>query len=188
MKTQIIYLNGASSSGKTTIAKALQEHLKEPFMLIGIDKIIGMMPERVNDWFGNSEPEGFSWKMNTDHTGKTTQELYIGPFGKKVTLTFVEIVLTMAKLGHHLIIDDVAFGKNQVDRWRKALKEYKVLYVGISAPVESLEEREQKRGNRIQGSARAQSSKVHVGVQYDLELDTSCLSVEDCVRIIQEKL
>ena len=34
---QIIYLNGPSSSGKTTLAKALQHAFEEPFLHIGID-------------------------------------------------------------------------------------------------------------------------------------------------------
>jgi chloramphenicol 3-O phosphotransferase len=44
MKTefvQIIYLNGPSSSGKTTLIKVLQHVFKEPFLHVGIDKIIG---------------------------------------------------------------------------------------------------------------------------------------------------
>jgi len=39
-RVQIIYLNGPSSSGKTTLAKALQDVFEEPFLHVGIDKII----------------------------------------------------------------------------------------------------------------------------------------------------
>ena len=53
---QIIYLNEPSSSGKTTLAKALQHTFDEPFLHIGIDKIIGWMPEKVNDWIGGKAP------------------------------------------------------------------------------------------------------------------------------------
>jgi len=42
---QVIYLNGPSSSGKTELAKALQEALDKPFLHVGIDKVIGMMPK-----------------------------------------------------------------------------------------------------------------------------------------------
>ena len=50
-KSKIIYLNGPSSSGKTTLAKALQESFVEPFLHIGIDKIIGFMPDNVSPPF-----------------------------------------------------------------------------------------------------------------------------------------
>jgi chloramphenicol 3-O phosphotransferase len=48
----IIYLNGPSSSGKTTLAKALQQAFEEPFLHVSVDKIIGWMPEKINDWTG----------------------------------------------------------------------------------------------------------------------------------------
>ena len=39
---KVIFLNGPSSTGKTTIARLLQEKLPEPYMHVGIDKLIGM--------------------------------------------------------------------------------------------------------------------------------------------------
>jgi chloramphenicol 3-O phosphotransferase len=57
---QIIYLNGPSSSGKTTLAKALQEEFEQPFLHIGIDRVIGMMPVKLNNWDGGEALQGFS--------------------------------------------------------------------------------------------------------------------------------
>jgi GrpB-like predicted nucleotidyltransferase (UPF0157 family)/GNAT superfamily N-acetyltransferase len=59
--------------------------------------------------------------------------------------TLVEIVLTMARMGHYIIIDDVAFGKCQVDIWKDALKDYKVIWIGLKAPLDILETK-RKRG------------------------------------------
>ena len=100
--------------------------------------------------------------------------------------TFMQIVITMAEMGHYVIIDDVSFGKCQVDQWKKALGGYKVLWVGIKAPLNILEEREKVRGNRMLGSARAQYSQVHKDVIYDLEFDTSKDSLETIVERIKE--
>ncbi len=36
----ILVLNGPSSSGKSTLSNLLQEKLKDPFLHIGIDKMI----------------------------------------------------------------------------------------------------------------------------------------------------
>jgi len=46
-KGHIIFLNGTSSSGKTTIAKALQESLSEPYMRISVDDFIGKYPQWI---------------------------------------------------------------------------------------------------------------------------------------------
>lgn len=183
---QIIYLNGPSSSGKTTLAKALQHALEKPFLHVGIDKIIGWMPEKLNDWMGNSNPQGYSWKEDKDESGTLMQELQVGPFAKKVEEAFRKIVLTLAKMGHPLIIDDISFGKLEVDLWKESLKDFSVLWVGIKAPLVVLESREKERGNRIIGSARSQFQKVHAGMVYDLEVDTHETSIPDSVESIKK--
>jgi chloramphenicol 3-O phosphotransferase len=103
---QIIYLNGPSSSSKTTLAKALQHAFDDLFLHVSIDKIIGWMPEKVNDWTGSPASLGYSWKKSTDESGNPIQELQIGPYAEKIADTFQEVVLLLAKMGHHLIIDD----------------------------------------------------------------------------------
>lgn len=187
-KYQIIYINGPSSSGKTTLAQLLQQELDPPFLHIGIDRVIGMMPNKLNDWEGGSAPLGFSWKNSTDETGHPVHEIQLGPFARKMSDTLKEIVITLAKLDHYIIIDDVAFGKQDVDKWGSALKDYNVLWIGIHTPLPVLEEREKQRGNRMIGSARAQYYQVHKGVVYDLEFDTNKDSSEKIVQAIKEKL
>ena len=176
---QIIYLNGPSSSGKTTLAKALQHVFEEPFLHVGIDKIIGWMPEKVNDWTGGEAPIGYSWKKSEDPSGNPIQELEAGPYAQKIGKTFQEVVFALAKMGHHIVIDDVSFGKQQLDEWKKTLKDFRVLWVGVNAPLPVLEQREKERGNRIQGSARGQFHKVHVNATYDLEINTHQASVSE---------
>ena len=185
---QIIYINGPSSVGKTTLVKALQEKLEPPFLHLGIDKVIGFMPKKVNSWEAGTEARGFSWKASIDPTGHPIQELEIGPFAHKMVLALKEIVLTLAQMGHCIIIDDVAFGKKDVDLWRKTLHPYTVLWVGLHSSLHSLEEREKGRPDRTPGSARAQYFKVHHNVAYDLEFDTSQTQLEDIVQAIENKL
>jgi len=182
---QIIYLNGPSSSGKTTVAKALQHAFDDLFLHVGIDKIIGWMPEKVNDWTGGEASLGYSWKKSTDASGNPIQELQIGPYAAKIAKTFQEVVITLAKMGHHLIIDDVSFGKKQVDEWRELLRDFAVLWVGVNAPLPALEQREKERGNRIVGSARGQFHKVHADAAYDLEIDTHHTALDENISKIK---
>jgi chloramphenicol 3-O phosphotransferase len=54
---RIIFLNGASSSGKSTLARFLQEALAEPFLYVSSDHLVasGMLPAR-------RDPQGaFAW-------------------------------------------------------------------------------------------------------------------------------
>jgi chloramphenicol 3-O phosphotransferase len=73
-----------------------------------------MMPDKINNWGGGSAPHGFSWKESTDQAGNLIQDLQVGSYAKKINDAYHEIVLLLAKLGHHLIVDDVAFGQEQV--------------------------------------------------------------------------
>ena len=43
-KGKIIFLNGVSSSGKTTLSKVLQAKLHEPFFRLAMDTFIDMSP------------------------------------------------------------------------------------------------------------------------------------------------
>lgn len=186
--TKIIYLNGPSSSGKTTLAKALQEALLEPYLHVGIDKIIGFMPAKINNWEGGSAPLGFSWEAATDPTGHPIYNIHVGPFAQKVARSLKDIAHLLASQNYHLIIDDVAFGAIEVEEWKKTLKNYKVIYVGVTAPLEILEERECARGNRFVGSARAQYFKVHENVSYDLEIDSHLETLDTNVKRILRAL
>ena len=163
---QIIYLNGPSSSGKTTLAKALQESFPEPFLHLGIDKIIGFMPAKINNWEGKFAPQGFSWEPAIDPTGHPIHQIHSGPFAKKMTRTLKDIALLLVSQDYNLIIDDVAFGAIEVEEWKQILKGYSVLYVGVLTPLEILEQREKSRGDRFLGGARGQYFKVHENVAY----------------------
>ena len=45
----ILLLNGTSSSGKTSLVKALQTLLPEPFLDAGLDRFLWMLPKRYLD-------------------------------------------------------------------------------------------------------------------------------------------
>lgn len=182
---QIIYLNGPSSSGKTTLAKALQQAFDELFLHISFDKIIGWMPEKVNDWKGGTAPLGYSWKKSSDASGNPIQELQIGPYAEKITKTLQEVVLLLAKKGHPLIIDTIPLGKKQLDEWKKLLQAFKVLWVGVNAPLPILEQREKERSNRIAGSARGQFHKVTIDTTYDLVIDTHHATLTENIEKIK---
>ncbi|HSX38319.1 MAG TPA: hypothetical protein VLE95_05755 [Chlamydiales bacterium] len=185
---QIIYLNGPSSSGKTTLAKAVQHAFEAPLLHVGIDKIIGWMPEKINDWTGGVAPLGYSWKKGTDESGNLIQELQMGPFAEKIVVTFQQVALVLAEMGHSLIIDDIPLGKNQVAEWKELLKRFNVLWIGVHAPLPILEQREKERGNRIIGSARGQFYKTHVDVTYDLWLDTHYATLAENIERIKSSI
>ena len=187
MYPQIIYLNGPSSAGKSTIAKLLQEKLPDPYLHIGIDQLIQLMPARTNDWANGTEAEGFSFHERRDDSGNIHRDLHVGPYGRKIAQTYIEVVGLLAKLGHHVIVDDVAIRPGEVNEWRPVFEGRRVMLVGVTANEAELERREKIRGDRPPGSARAQRAKIVYDDRYHLVLDTSALSFTDCVNTILVK-
>ena len=56
----IIFLNGPGSSGKTSIGKAIQHFADKPWLLLGIDTFINMMPNQYIG-FGAKAKEGIEF-------------------------------------------------------------------------------------------------------------------------------
>jgi chloramphenicol 3-O phosphotransferase len=94
-------------------------------------------------------------------------------------------VAAMARAGARVIIDDVFLGgAASQQRWRNALGELAVLWVGVRCRSEVAAGREVARGDRIQGMAASQAEMVHQGVLYDLEVDTTHAESLACARTI----
>jgi chloramphenicol 3-O phosphotransferase len=182
---QIIYLGGPSSSGKTVLAEELQQVLVEPFLRIGIDTMIDMMPAKLNHWTGEVATEGFYWKRSMDGEGNLVLDLEMGPFAERVCNAFVDVVIALARGGHFVIVDDVPLEQSQLEVWKQRLQEFRVLYVGLTAPISVLEQREARReDDRTVGSARGQLLRSSKELGYDLVLDTSEMSLSHEVEAI----
>jgi chloramphenicol 3-O phosphotransferase len=185
---QIIYLNGPSSAGKTPLARALQNSLSEPFLVFGLDQMIFMMPDKLNDWNNFITSPGFNLEAVKESGKVTGYKVDVGPYGQQIITTLKDVVVALARAGNNVIIDDVSLGKQEVDVWRHALKDFSVLWVGVTAPLEVLQEREKKRGDRQPGLALWQSDKVHAGVVYDVMVDTYHKTLDEDVKIISTYL
>lgn len=182
---KVILLNGTSSTGKSTLAKMLQLKLPEPFMHTGIDKIIRMMPVTVNNFLDEEPRTGFWCTKSTDKEGNPLTHLNLGPFAKKACATLKKMVFALVEDGFNVVLDEVAYGPEDLQAWEHALPGVKILYVGVHAPLSVLEAREYARGDRAIGLARAQHAYVHKGITYDVEVNTYTQTLEDCAaRVI----
>jgi len=158
---RIIFLNGASSSGKTTIGRALQESLDELYLLVSADGFLSQLPESFL-----SGGRRFSVELPV------------------LVHAFHASAAAQALAGMNVILDHVIQDLAWLDDCLSQFCDIEVLFVAIKCPLSELEKREVDRGNRSVGSAKFQYDRVHVHNTYDLELDTSVLSPEQCVSEI----
>jgi chloramphenicol 3-O phosphotransferase len=171
---KIIMLNGASSSGKTSILDALQRTLEEPFLNAGIDKFIWMLPERYLD-----RP------LWDDVLGLATTA---GPLGHRLFSGMHHAIAALALSGNNVIADHVLVEPAWITECARLFGDLPAYLIGIRCPLAVLEEREKARRDRTLGQARAQYHLVHAHGIYDLEVDTSILSVEECAVKIKQRL
>ena len=94
-------------------------------------------------------------------------------------------IAAMAHDGNDLIVDDVMLGRDAAQQYRELLAQHEVHFVGLFAPLDVLEARERERGDRLIGFSRWQYHRVHSGMTYDLELDTSIASPQACAGRIK---
>jgi chloramphenicol 3-O phosphotransferase len=174
----IIILNGPSSVGKTSIGKHLQDIIEEPYVILGLDHIIETMPRRTNDYNADMQPrEGFYWIAGVDEDGAPLMHLTPGAYGQKIYKALIAQVKCFADNGLNVIVDHVSL-MDDYQLWRDALSDHQVIYCGITARQEILDQREKERGDRVVGGSRAQMMIVHDGYQYDICIDTSSMSSE----------
>ena len=185
----IIFLNGTSSSGKTSIVKALQEIMEGYYIGTGIDHFLDAAPDKIHtssDGINPSTSEGFLWIYpNGD---KRVSELRVGPVAFKLWTGMHAAVAALASKGNDVIIDDVIFDSRVLKEAVNTLHAFNALFVGVRCPFEIAEQREQARGNRTQGLVKAHYDLVHSHGIYDFEVDTSILTATECAIQIKNRL
>ena len=101
---------------------------------------------------------------------------------KDIFSLFRELVLTILKSGHNVVIDDVCIKEERFNKWKDVLSNYETLYIALKADLDTLEHREKAR-DRLIGLARSQFM-VHDGKAYDLEFDNTINSVHNTMKSI----
>jgi chloramphenicol 3-O phosphotransferase len=145
----IVFLNGTSSSGKSSIARELLRILDESFFHMPVDAFHAMRSDR---------------DIPDEHLQAEIDRTAMG---------FHRAVAGMSAAGNHVVVDHVLS-----QRWRlldclDVFTAENVVLVGVHCPLPELERRERIRGDRTPGLAARQFEQVHMHGIYDIECDTS---------------
>jgi chloramphenicol 3-O phosphotransferase len=164
-KGKIIFLNGTSSSGKSSLARKIQEISEEKFYHVQIDTFCDMLHDKFFD-------KDF---VNTENL---------------VASIMHNFVLSLCKNGENVIVDTVI--ENHHENWLKEcvelLHDMPITFVKVNCPLHELERRELERGDRDIGQAKGQLSNMNFNDIYDLEVNTYENSTEECARIIKNQV
>lgn len=172
-------LNGASSAGKTSIARALQDLRPRPLVVTGIDTYIGAWPARF-----------LNFPAADGAAATPSSGLRVVPGRGPAPSWILECgsdFLSLMRLAHRAwasihdggidqVVDHVLFDELlRVD----AIKVLDgAFWVGVTCEVDELVRREGVRGDRPIGFASGTSVVVHSGMRYDFVIDSTSATSE----------
>lgn len=181
----IILLNGTSSSGKTTIAKQLQEKYQGVLLLYGLDTMVQTaFPEKCD--YPPYDEQAIQVTAS-EQEGHQIIRLKVSPYMYPVYQTAVKYYKMLSEQGYEIIVDEVLFDKKRITPFFEILFHEKVYFVGVKPAKDGVIRREQERGDRLEGLAAGLYDEVyHPLFTYDITLDTGTMSPEEAAdRIIQ---
>lgn len=163
---RIILLNGASSSGKSSIGRELLRTFADPWYFFPVDALGAM--------------------RSTEHTRALDAD-EIDAMLRRTRRGYHRAVAGLADAGNDVIMDYPLS-----EPWRLAdlldvLAPYDVTLVDVRCSVEELERRERARGDRPAGLARSQVL-VFDHDDRDITVDTTSTSPLRCARAIAEEM
>jgi chloramphenicol 3-O phosphotransferase len=178
---RVILLNGTSSSGKSTLLRALQARLDGAWLGVGIDTVVFALPRAYLDpplW-----GEVFRY-VPAEPGAAAPFRIETGELGMRLVEGLHRMVASLADAGLSVIVDHVLLEPGWLPDLRTRLAGHEVLLVGVRCPLEVVVERERARKDRTIGQAAAQHDVVHRGITYDVEVDTSELSAEAAADVV----
>ena len=180
---QIVILNGAPRSGKSSIAAAIQETFPGVWVNIGVDVARAMTPPALQPGIGLRPGE-------PDHpAAAAVAALYAGLW---------ESVAAHARLGLNVVVDVGIYDVEIAADAARRLAELSVLFVGVRCDVETIMERRRavgahayavgEPGEPIPQPVLRWQHEVHAHWTYDIDVDTSTKTPQQCAVAISSRL
>ena len=182
MATTIV-LNGPSSAGKSSLGAALQVAWDGPLLVTGIDSFLAGFPEHL---FSLPDDDGSPGASTTGvHVvpGRGPEPSWIPALGSDGLLLMRaahRAWRSVAEAGLDQVIDHVILDAATRGDAVEVLRGADVLWVGVYCDVDELVRRETAREDRFRGFASGTWAQVHEGMTYDLTVDTTTSSPQQC--------
>jgi chloramphenicol 3-O phosphotransferase len=180
----IIFLNGTSSSGKTTLSYKLQELLDEPYVHMALDQFRDGLPDKYR---GLNSPPGTTGSRGLNVVpcvkgDSVYTSIQFGEAGKKMLRGMRRAIAAMVESGNNVIIDDIILSDEFLDDYIRVFSGLNVTFVGVRCPLNIIEKRETARPGRFPGTAAGHLEICHAHGDYDVEVDTSIDQPQLCAQ------
>jgi len=171
MYPDVILLNGTGSSGKTSVAKSLQEQLNTQYLNFSIDSVLYALPP--------SDLQSMIKGESIDRDGYDYANLVKG---------YHLCLPVLIHANSRLIIDNAWIDKGETEALLGILRPFDVIKIGVYCELDVARKREKARGDRAIGLAEYEYPLVHKHMDYDLVLDTTAQTPDSAARQIIDYL
>ncbi len=190
---QIVILNGAPRAGKSSIVTVIQDTFEGIWMNLGVDLFGGhATPKSFRPGIGLRPGPGPSFGGDAPELEPLVPVLFAGVY---------ESIAAHSRLGLNVVVDIGHHGAIHPDvlgDCARRLAGLPVLFVGVRCPIDEIlkRRRDSPPGRYVAGSPGGPvpppvllwQEEVHKPGIYDLEVDTSLLSPEECAEVIRKRL
>ena len=166
-KGRIIFLNGVTSSGKTSIVEALQNRDDCYFYVVAND----LFEQMIGDRF--------------------LQEDYWQHLGRVILLMYHTAKL-FSDMGHDVLIDGILVERTEItphyQQMMDILKDNPLHIVEVSCPLDICRERNIARGDRYENQSAEQAAIMARNIRYAMTVHTDKITPEECAEAIVREL
>lgn len=182
---KIIILNGAPRSGKSSIASVIQQNFEGIWMNLGVDKFMSMIPKKFLPGIG-LRPGGERPDLEP-----VIVDMYHAMY-ESIAAHSRSGLNVVVDVGHH---DSYSVPRGILFECARILIGMPVLFVGIRCPLNEIMRRREETGYKgfdesgdIPTPILLWQQFVHIPGIYDLEVDTSTHTSQQCAELIYKRL
>lgn len=162
-KGRILFLNGVTSSGKTSIVEALQERDDVFFHVVAND----LFQEMVGDKYLRQD----YWKYLSE-----------------VIIMMYHAAKLFSDMGKNVLIDGILVEREQIhphyQQLLEIMKDSPLDIIEVYCPLEICRQRNIQRGDRYENQSEEQAILMAKDIRYSMKVDTSLFTPEECAEKI----
>jgi len=187
---KILFLNGTSSAGKTTLAKALQETLPDCWQHVALDQFRDGLPDKYRGLNAPADTAG-AQGLNVipdRKNGQAYTRIHFGDAGQVVLRGMRRAMRALVDEGVNIIIDDIILEPLFLTDYLSVFEGCDVWFVGVRCDLAVIDAREQARPGRFPGTAFGHADICHAHGLYDVEVNTGTDEPQACANKVISRM